>query len=131
MSQLRSCEQTVTEHTNVGDTVLHQKLNNHGDWDKCLKTGGKEMSGNYRPVNLTSILEKVVEHTACLDFSKTFDIVIGMSDWYQRGSYCHGLTGTSCSTRGSAKSWAGKEQQPAAIYAGSAQWKAAWWKWSW
>lgn len=34
----------------------------------------------------------------------------GMSDWYQIGSHCHGLTGTSCSTRESAKSWAGEEQ---------------------
>ncbi|KAK4826397.1 hypothetical protein QYF61_008068 [Mycteria americana] len=67
---------TITEHTNMGDTVAgQQSLNNHGDWKKCLKTGGKEMSGNYRPVSLTSIPGKVMEHTVYLDFSKAFDIV--------------------------------------------------------
>lgn len=34
------------------------------------------MSGHYRPVYLTSVLEKVMEHIVYLDFSKTFDIVL-------------------------------------------------------
>ena len=39
----------------------------HGDWEKCLKTGAnvtlifKEDPGNYRPVIFTSISEKVAE----------------------------------------------------------------------
>lgn len=39
-----------------------------------LKTGGKEMSGNYRAVNLTSILVKVKECIVYLDFRKAFDL---------------------------------------------------------
>lgn len=39
-----------------------------------LKTEGKEMSGNYRPVNLTSVLVKVKERIVYLDSSKAFDI---------------------------------------------------------
>lgn len=51
-------------------------MNNHGDWEKCLKTGGKEISGNYRPVSLSSVPGKVIKHIDYLDFSKAFDIVL-------------------------------------------------------
>jgi len=52
----------------------HLMIINHGDWEKCLSTGEKQMSlilkNGYRPDSLTSIPGKAIEQLILETISK-------------------------------------------------------------